>query len=139
MTRLFALAFAMALAGPGPALALTYDDAEALIEQIYEGYVGGREADALGAGASDVFTLELAERVEAASFEFDPIVDGQDYDIDALRFLAVGESDDTVVIDAAFQNFGEPKRVRFTVVDTPAGPRVSEVEGNGYTLSELVE
>jgi hypothetical protein len=51
----------------------------------------------------------------------------------------VRELNGAVVMDVSFRNFGEPRTVRYVIVETIRGARIHEVKGKGYTLSELMK
>jgi len=62
---------------------------------------------------------------------FDPFVDGQDFEIDRVDLASNSVSPKEAVVTAKFLNFDEPKSVNYTMVLTPAGWRIADVQWAG--------
>lgn len=65
---------------------------------------------------------------------FDPFVDGQDYQVRSLTVNGSPEPGGGVLVVAAFENFGTPTTVSYTLVGTGSDWRVADVRGRGGSL-----
>lgn len=119
---------------PGPAgLSCPAPDPVALVQASYAPYTtrGGPTPDLLGATC---WSADTGGRLKAAADRaaaegglappgFDPLVDGQDWDVTDLRVRAV----DADTVEASFQNFQSPTTVTWELV----------VEGGGWRVRDL--
>ncbi len=117
-------------------------DPVALVEAAYAPYLGGGAPPDLpvatcwsGAMAARI----AATRAAAAAMEdiappgFDPVIDGQDWQLSNLAVRAV----DADTVEARFDNFGTPSVVTWELVDE-GGWRVADLRTARWTLSELL-
>jgi hypothetical protein len=77
------------------------------------------------------FEPELARKILETSAEFgaDPILNAQDAsDVGAIAARVLGETEGKVRVEATWTNGGSPQKAVYTVVETPAGWRVYDIE-----------
>ncbi|MDB5505513.1 MAG: hypothetical protein JWR75_151 [Devosia sp.] len=129
--------------------ALAYDTPEELIDAVYAPYLAGEVP------AEDVQVMQRSSELNAlfdaayaatpdgemGPLDFDPLVDGQDFDLDDL---VIGEPEidtgvDVGTIAVSFSNFGEPRELTFTVVKEADGWHYLDVsrETSDYSYSLL--
>lgn len=121
MTRLFAV-FSVLLAFASPAFAQTYDSPAALLEALYAGYQPPNEfpPDQSPLRSERLNALYEADQKEAdgeiGRIDFDPFVNGQDYQITNLvigePYLAAGRA----VVKVTFENMGTPQELGYSLV-----------------------
>lgn len=124
--------------------------AEAIIRRIYDD-----ELSLFGSRTerSAWLTPALSRRIdqvnEAASayggagavVGFDPLIDGQDFDLSNFDY-ASRETDYGVEVRVRFTNFETPVDLTFELVETDAGWRVRQIRGRGestWTVTELLD
>jgi hypothetical protein len=115
---------------------------EELVSFIYRQYVGKTPDDDIfrwseKAMAERLFEPTLArglvralnspENQEEPIIDFDPFVDGQDFEIKSFTLKAERGTTDRARIVAAFDNMGEPRRVTYDLVSTKAGWRIHNI------------
>jgi hypothetical protein len=71
--------------------------------------------------------LNSAANREEPVIDFDPFVDGQDFDIKSYSLKAEAKSAERARIVAVFTNLGEPRRVTYDLVSTKAGWRIHDI------------
>jgi hypothetical protein len=78
--------------------------------------------------------IEAARDVEGG-IGFDPIIDGQDYEVADLQ-VAVGDATASAATDvtATFTNLGDPVTVTYELVQEGGGWRVRDVRTDQWTL-----
>lgn len=80
-----------------------------------------------------------AEKLDAQAIDFDPIIDGQDYEITDLAVEAQGApADGRAVVDARFKNFGDDVKVTFDLAEAGGGWRVDNIRTEAWNLRELL-
>jgi len=62
---------------------------------------------------------------------FDPFIDGQDFEIERVDLASNAISPKEALVTAKFLNFDEPKSVNYKMVLTPAGWRIADVQWAG--------
>jgi hypothetical protein len=128
------------LAGPSAAQDVPRDSPEALLRFIYGHYVGkpaGADIDFEWMSSPLVdalFTAEVAKAViketdseELGGLDFDPFVDGQDFEIKSYELKAESKTADRARITARFKNMGEQKAVRYDLVRGASGWSISDI------------
>lgn len=91
--------------------------------------------------ASNYFDPMLARFIVADArdgdprLDFDPFVNGQDFDIKAVELETHMISDDKAEVVASFKNFDEAESHSFTVVRTKRGWRIADVHLDGEETS----
>ena len=130
-----------------------YDTPEALIEAVYAPYFDGEiptEEEQAMQRSSELNTLFDAAYAatpegDMGPLDFDPLVDGQDFD---LADLVIGAPEiDTAVdvgtVEVSFTNFGEPRVLTFTVVKEADGWHYLDVSREtpeySYSLIDILQ
>ena len=147
--RVVALAAGMLFALTPWASAQPFETPRDLLEALYEPYFTGTfeedetifRSEALNALYAE--DLENTPEGEIGAIDFDPYVDGQDYEI---ADLVIGEpvvTGDTAVVVVTFTNFGAPRQITFDLVEESGGWKVDDLEGVSpeftYRLSTIFE
>ena len=142
-----ALAAALLLALTGLVAAQPYDTPEALLEAFYQPYLDGDFAEdesVFRSAALQALYDDDAESTpvgEMGALDFDPYVDGQDFDI-ANLVIDVPELDGgRASVDVSFDNFGEPRLLHYDLVWEDDGWKIDDVANDGgdypYRLTEI--
>lgn len=123
--------------------AQAFDTPEALIEALYEPYLAGEiPNDQLGFFSSDTrVAWESLMEEDDYGLGFDPVVDGQDFDITEIAVSEPEAAGKGVEVVAEFENFGEPRVMIYTLVEEEEGWLVHDIEGmhgEGWRLRELL-
>lgn len=63
--------------------------------------------------------------------DFDPFVDGQDFEIDKVSLTITAQSAKEATVTARFLNFDEPKLITYKLVMTGEGWRIADVQWGG--------
>ncbi|TCT05647.1 hypothetical protein [Aquabacter spiritensis] len=125
-------------AAAGPAVA-SAPAADAMLRTIYQRYVetapdASPDVDYTSPkGARAMFDPALAKLMVAEGkrqelrLDFDPFIDGQDYEIKAVEYETRPVSATQATVIARFQNFDEKKEVVYKMVLTPAGWRIADI------------
>lgn len=118
---------ALALLGlAAPALAQSFDDPRDTIAELYSSYVQGDiyVEPPLGALLSarlyGLFEADWADAEAAGGMgriDFDPFVNGQDFDITDLVLDEPYYAGGRAVVHVEFRNFGEPQAMGYLLVD----------------------
>ncbi|HEY0917886.1 hypothetical protein [Devosia sp.] len=138
---------AMAAAEAAPA-APVFDDPRGLVEYVYLPYTNGTfPEDAFELYSPSLVQLwqDMEQRRGAtatAPLGFDPLVNGQDFDIDDLAVTDPAIRGDWATVTATFTNFGVPQELRFTLVRRAEGWKIDDIESlagdEPWRLSELL-
>ena len=147
LVALFALV-ALAL----PAAAVDFSSPKAVVEEAYRPYTSGENFDwegydqnaVLSAGLQALYAKDAAEaNGEVGRIDFDPLVNGQDYDI---KKLVIGEpkmDGDKAVVEVTFENFERPEKMDIVLVPEVGGYRIDDVQSLDseypYKLREILE
>lgn len=145
--RLAALATGLFLAFSAAVAAQSYETPEALIEAIYEPYTTGNfPEDAMqvyskGMQAQFQHDLEITPDGDVGALDFDPFVDGQDYQLTDLSIGAPGIAGDSATVDVTFNNMGEPRALTYDLVFEDGSWKVDDIASSlgdfPWRLSEL--
>jgi hypothetical protein len=138
-----------ALVSPATGQTPAFDDPRELIESIYAPY----QADEIPSDyPKDQFSPTLrqlwdgmearSDEAEMPILDFDPFINGQDFDIADFSVADPLIEGDTAIVIATFLNFSTPQEMRFTLVRGAAGWKIDDLESLGsdftYRLSELL-
>lgn len=129
---LAALGFLLALAVP--AFAGSYDTPKALLDSIYESY----STDTFPEDSEEIYSARLKqlfasdrERTpegEVGALDFDPFINGQDYDLSDLVIEEPVVSGTLASSTVRFANFGEKDVLVVSMVKETGGWKVDDVE-----------
>lgn len=147
--RRLALVPVLLLALAGPAFAQPFETPEALLEAFYEPYFSNEfpenEADFRSAALNALYEADAENTPEGemGALDFDPYVDGQDFDLADLVIGAAEEGDGWATVDVSFTNFGEPRHITYDLVFEDGSWRIDDLAGQNpefaYRLSEIFE
>ncbi|GLQ53469.1 hypothetical protein [Devosia nitrariae] len=140
------------LAAPAAALAFlaatfvpahAFDTPEALIEAFYGPFlVDEVPDDELSFFSKDTRTAwELLMEQDDYGLGFDPVVDGQDFNIAGFAVSEPEPAGKGVEVTVEFENFGEPRVMIYTLIEEDEGWLVHDIEavhGEGWRLRELL-
>jgi hypothetical protein len=145
--RRFAVAFAFAVSLVSAAVAQPYSSPKELLEAFYEPYFSGSfpedESQFRSTALQGLYDAdaELTPDGEMGAINFDPYIDGQDYDIAAFE---VGEpviTGQAAEVEVRFTNFGQPRALTYELVFEDGGWVIDDVVSNNpdnlYRLSEI--
>ena len=147
--KTIALAILLGLASLTPAAA--YDTPKALLEALYSPYQKGPDFDWQSWDETQfrsktlnaLFAKDAKESGGLGRLDFDPYIDGQDYEISKLTIGDAALSGDTAEVVVTFSNFGTPDSVTFELVKEPDGWKVDDVVNKNpdfaYSLKEIME
>lgn len=147
MRRLLASAVAF-VSLSGLVAAQSFDTPEALIEAVYVPYTSSEyaEDDSVyrSAALNALFDADAENTPEGemGALEFNPYVDGQDYELTNLDMGAASIDGDTATVDVTFENFGEPVDLTYFLVDEDGwkiDDLISNNPANPYQLSTIFE
>jgi Protein of unknown function (DUF3828) len=134
-----------ACGGPEPGA-----DPVSTVEPLYAPYVAGENPpmDLLEKAPWTAETRELLRRALELSnqrneplpaIDFDPIVDGQDWEItDVAVALTEEPADGKAEVTASFKNFGENVSLIYELKEEGGGWRVDNIRGAHWTLRQLL-
>lgn len=139
---------AAGLAFSGPALAENYTDPKALLEALYAGYMPPNEfppdqSNLQSERLNGLFAKDQEEADgEIGRIDFDPFVNGQDYQITNLLigepYLAGGKA----VVKVTFDNMGTAQEIGFLLVNED-GWKVDDAWNTGpdfsYDLLDILQ
>jgi hypothetical protein len=132
-----------------PAWAGTFDDPVALVEHAYDQYAPGAPGhfEIRDHASPDLLSLFEADDArtpdgEMGALGFDPIVNGQDYDLSDVSVTEAIRDDDKALVAASFSNMGTLQMLMFTLVPADEGWQIDEIEsvqpGFEWRLTELL-
>jgi hypothetical protein len=136
MHRLF-LVFVALAATIFPALA--YDTPKALLEALYTPYLAGDsfnwdnwdESKLRSKGLNDLFAADLKEADgDMGRLDFDPYIDGQDYQVTDLKYGEPTITGDTAKVEVTFKNFDSAEDLMFTLVKEGDGWKIDDVSSS---------
>ena len=122
-------------------------DPVATIQPLYAPYIEGRNPPTLLDAAPWTPELRaLLQRAQAMSrdsgepvIDFDPIIDGQDWDIDAVAVTLVAPpAEGRAEIAARFTNSGDDVAVIYDLVEADGGWRVDNVRTETWSLRAIL-
>jgi hypothetical protein len=114
-------------------------DPVSTVEAIYAPYVEN-VANPPSLENAAPWTGDLETLIEAAAevdggIGFDPIIDGQEYEVAGLQVTSAdGATDTAAEVTAAFTNLGDPVTVTYDLVQEGGGWRVRDVRTDSWTL-----
>jgi hypothetical protein len=124
--------------------------AKAALEADYKPYLSadfdweGYDQQAIWSkGLSDLFAKDAEEaNGEVGRVDFDPLVDGQDYEVKALKIGTPVAAGDKAAVDVTFTNFDAPEHLKVTMVNEGGAWKIDDVESFNadypYKLRELL-
>lgn len=134
----------------GPAFA--YDTPRALLEALYAPYAQGDsyewvdwdETQFRSAELNGLFENDAREADgEVGRLDFDPYIDGQDYQLSDLSIGAPQIAGDTATVEVSFSNFDHPETLSFALVREADGWKVDDVISADtdfpYSLKAILE
>jgi hypothetical protein len=150
--RKLLLALALVIAGAVPAFAAGFDTPKALLEMLYSPYAQGDdfdwstwdEARFRSAHLNALFDKDAKEADgEIGRLDFDPYIDGQDYQIGKLVIGEPAIKGDTATVEVTFTNFDLAEDLTFTLVKEKDGWKIDDVVSHNkdfpYSLKAIME
>lgn len=128
------------------ALAQPFETPEALIEALYAPYLAESETIEHDVFFSDDLTRlyevdAQQSQGEVGAIDFDPVINGQDWDITDLRVGEADISEQSAVVTVRFRNFAQPVTLRYGLIREGGNWQVDDIESiegeNRWTLSEI--
>jgi hypothetical protein len=148
MRILPALFVAATMLLPGAAMAATYSSPEALLQSIYASYDTGEFPDdseeIYSHKLKDLFALdrERTPEGEIGALDFDPFVNGQDYELTNVQIGTPEVSGQTAHATVTFDNFGDSNTLAIDMVEESDGWKVDDVASVAgefqWKLSEIL-
>lgn len=146
--RSLALAVSLFVALTGIAMAQPYATPDALLQAFYAPYLTADanfddEAAFRSTGLQALYDAdaEATPDGEMGALDFDPFIDGQDWEITDLEIGAAGIAGDYASVEVSFKNFGEARTLHYDLVKEDGGWKIDDVAsttpGNEYRLSEI--
>ncbi|HEY4199729.1 MAG TPA: DUF3828 domain-containing protein [Devosiaceae bacterium] len=132
--RIFILVLGLVAMVLGPALAASYDSPKALLQSIYASYDSKEfpedQEEIYSQRMKDLMAADRARTPEGeiGALDFDPFINGQDYE---LTELVIGEpviDGDTASSQVTFKNFEDPIGLSITMVKEADGWKVDDVQ-----------
>ncbi|MGU3495616.1 DUF3828 domain-containing protein [Xanthobacteraceae bacterium A53D] len=123
---------------------------EGLVRSIYAHYLETAPDTEVGFDFTDPavakvhFDAPLAKllvadgKSETPKLDFDPFVDGQDFEVKSVAYTTQA-SGKTATVVAEFQNFDEQKRITFSLVRLGANWRISDVRWDEEPKATLLQ
>lgn len=149
MRRLLLALFAVAVTA-FPAFA--FDTPAALLKALYTPYSKGDdfdwskwdEAQFRSKQLNELFDKDAKEADgDVGRLDFDPYIDGQDYQISDLKFGDASITGDTAKVEVTFKNFDLAEDLTFTLVKEADGWKVDDVSSANkdfpYSLKAIME
>ena len=146
--RLTALTAGLFLGLTGLASAQTFDTPQALLEAFYAPYFSGEFTEDESPFFSDELEALYAADAEATpegeigALDFDPFVDGQDFELTDFEIGAPGIAGDYASADVTFNNMGRPTTLAYEFVMENGSWQIDDVVStnpdNPYRLSEIL-
>ena len=146
--RLAALTAGLFLGLTGLASAQTFDTPQALLEAFYAPYFSGEFTEDESPFFSDELEALYAADAEATpegeigALDFDPFVDGQDFELTDFEIGAPGIAGDYASADVTFNNMGRPTTLAYEFVLENGSWQIDDVVStspeNPYRLSEIL-
>jgi hypothetical protein len=128
-----------------------YETPQALLDALYTPYKAGDGFDWSNWDESKFRSKELnalfdkdAKEADGdiGRLDFDPYIDGQDYQITDLKFGEPTINGDTAKVEVTFKNFDSAEDLLFTLVKEPDGWKVDDVVSSNkdfpYSLKAIM-
>jgi hypothetical protein len=146
--RLAVIAAGFVMAFTGMAAAQPYETPDALLQAFYARYLAADasfsdESAFVSSGLQGLYDADAAQTADGDSgaLDFDPFIDGQDWEITDLEIGAAGIAGDYASADVSFKNFGEERTLAYDLIKEDDGWKIDDVSsttpGNEYRLSEI--
>jgi hypothetical protein len=129
--------------------AQTQPDPVAYIRAIYVSYERNNPAAWFDRNYSarlrkliDADRESAAKEGDAGKFDWDPIINAQDWKLTNVKILLVSRTGDDAVVDAAFRNLGSDQQMRFTLVRESGKWAIDDVaalDKPRWTMSKVFE
>ena len=146
--RLAPLTAGLFLGLTGLATAQTFDTPQALLEAFYAPYFSGEFTEDESPFFSDELEALYAADAEATpegeigALDFDPFVDGQDFELTDFEIGAPGIAGEYASADVTFSNMGRPTTLSYELVKEDGSWQIDDVVStsaeNPYRLSEIL-
>lgn len=120
------------------------------VTALYKTYIDYGEG-APQPGAPDMYSKRLQAMIdkdaaetpdgEAGKLDFNPIVDGQDWQLTGLKIAEVSRAASEAKVRATFANFGEPRSIVFNLVREDGQWRIDDITETlqpRWTLSKIL-
>ncbi|KOF14549.1 hypothetical protein AC244_26275 [Ensifer adhaerens] len=136
----------LAVASASTAFAQPFKTPATLIEALYAPYLSNgdtSERDAFFSnGLTKLYEADAKKsQGEVGAIDFDPVINGQDWDIADLRVGKAEISAQSAVITVRFENFSVPVALRYSLVNEAGNWQVDDIESTEgetrWTLSEI--
>jgi uncharacterized protein DUF3828 len=124
---------------------------ETFVEGLYKPYLDNTAGDPVQPDGQAIYSKRLQALIdkdlaetpdgEVGRLDFDPFVDGQDWELGGLKVKEIYRSGDDARVRADFANFGEPRSILFNLVREDGAWRVDEIASMlppPWTLSEIL-
>ena len=128
--------------------ASAYDTPEALVEALYAPYLSGQvpqdQAVLRSLALQSHYDADAARTPEGemGALDFDPLVDGQDFDLGNFLVTATEVADLQATVEVSFSNLGAEKQLRLFLVREVDGWKLDDVQsltsGRDYQLTALL-
>lgn len=132
--------------------AVAYDTPKALLEALYSPYFKGDsfdwdnwdEAQFRSRHLEELYDRDAKEADgEMGRLDFDPFIDGQEYDISDFVIGEPAISGDAATVEVTFKNFDLAEDLTFALVKEPDGWKVDDVTSHNkdfpYSLKAIME
>ncbi len=142
------LAFALGAAAP---LGQVDGDPVTLITALYRSYTDIGQGDNTMPGLPGVYSKRLQALVdkdeketpegEVGRLDWDVVVDGQDWELTALKIMPVSQDAAQAEIRASFKNFGEPRDILYSLVREDGHWRIDDIQETlkpRWTMSKIL-
>ncbi|MGK2922452.1 MAG: DUF3828 domain-containing protein [Methyloceanibacter sp.] len=134
-----------------PAKQETPSEAVIFVSRIYEAYTDNKDDDPVQPEGSEIYSKRLqalldkdaaeTQEGEVGRLDFDPFVDGQDWEIGGLKVKEVYRSGGEARVRADFANFGKPRSILFSLVREGGEWRIDDIAETlppRWTLSKIL-
>lgn len=142
MRRLAFLAFALIVT---PSVAQDYSDPRAVIEALYDGYGSAYDyppdqSPLFSERLNGLYEVDAKEaNGEIGRIDFDPFINGQDYQLTALKIDEPYVAGGKAVVRVSFENMGTPNEVGILLVKDSAGWKIDDVWNGGEYSYDLLD
>ena len=147
--RLIAAVLACAAVLSPPVLAQPFETPQDLLDAFYAPYLSGDippdEEDFRSEFLNGLYEADAENTPdgEMGALDFDPYIDGQDFDIADFEIGEASIRGDKARVAVDFTNFGEPRHIVYELVHEDGGWRIDDLVNEnveyGYRLSEIFE
>jgi hypothetical protein len=153
LIRILAALAAVLVPAAAYAQDVDYSDPHAVVQAAYEPYLdqnfdwGDYDPSALRSKELNALYDRDAKESEAAGevgrLDFDPLINGQDYDITSLVIGEAKIKGKTAVVPVTFENMGTPSTIEIDLVKEDYGWSIDDVKSTDgditYSLRDILE